>query len=68
MWMATTTARMTFLQPDSIVPVMDAITQGWRYGRRVKNLQFDKWESMFEEPVALVRLRFGVAPDGMGAA
>jgi ubiquinone biosynthesis protein Coq4 len=68
MWMATTTSRMTFLQPDSIVPVMDAITQGWRYGRRVKNLQFDKWESMFEEPVALVRLRFGVAPDGMGAA
>ncbi|HVO25386.1 MAG TPA: Coq4 family protein [Candidatus Margulisiibacteriota bacterium] len=65
MWMATTTSRMTFLQPDSIVPVMDAITQGWRYGRRVKNLQFEKWESMFEEPVALVRLRYGIAPGGM---
>ncbi len=62
MWMATTTSRMTFLQPDSIVPVMDAIAQGWQYGRAVRNLQFETWESMFEESVAVVRLRYGVAP------
>jgi ubiquinone biosynthesis protein Coq4 len=68
MWMATTTSRMTFLQPDSIVPVMDAITQGWRFGRRVKNLQFEKWESMFEERLELVRVRYGVASEGMGVA
>jgi ubiquinone biosynthesis protein COQ4 len=68
MWMATTTSRMTFLQPDSIVPVMDAITRGWRYGRRTKNLQFEKWESMFEEMVDVVRLRYGVAPEEMGIA
>lgn len=68
MWIATTTSRMTFLQPDSIVPVMDAITQGWRYGRRTKNLQFEKWESMFEEKVEVVRLRYGVAPEEMGIA
>ena len=61
MWMATTTSRMTFLHPDSIVAVMDAITQGWRFGRNVKNLQFEKWETMFEQPLADVRLRFGVA-------
>lgn len=65
MWMATTTSRMTFLQPDAIVPVMDAITHGWRFGRAVKNLQFEKWESMFAEPVAAVRLRYGVAAGGM---
>jgi ubiquinone biosynthesis protein Coq4 len=59
---------MTFLQPDSIVPVMDAITQGWRFGRRVKNLQFEKWESMFEERLELVRVRYGVASEGMGVA
>lgn len=66
MWMATATSRMTFLQPDSIVPVMDAITQGWRYGRRTKNLQFEKWESMLEEKVEVVRLRYGVVPEEMG--
>lgn len=65
MWMATTTSSMTFLQPDAIVPVMEAITQGWRYGRRVKNLQLEKWETMFEEPVAALRLRYDVDPARM---
>jgi ubiquinone biosynthesis protein Coq4 len=68
MWMATTTARMTFLQPDSIVPVMDAISEGWRYGRGVKNLQFEQWEAMFEEELVLVRQRYGVAPEEIGSA
>jgi ubiquinone biosynthesis protein Coq4 len=68
MWMATTTSRMTFLQPDSIVPVMDAIAQGWRYGRAVRNLQFERWESMFGEPLGDVRLRYGIAREGMRAA
>lgn len=68
MWIATTTSRMTFLQPDGIVPVMNAITDGWHYGRTVRNLQFEKWESMFEEPLAVVRGRYGVAPEGMGVA
>ncbi len=68
MWMATTTSRMTFLRPDGIVPVMDSITQGWQFGRRVKNLQFEKWESMFEEPVKEVRARYGVAAAGGGVA
>jgi ubiquinone biosynthesis protein Coq4 len=65
MWMATTTSRMTFLQPDGIVPVMDAITDGWRYGRATKNLQFEKWEQMFTEPLAAVRPRYGIAAAGM---
>ena len=68
MRMATTTSRMTSMQPDSIVPVMDAITQGWRYGRRVNNRQFEKWESMFEAKLELVRLRYGVAPEEMSIA
>lgn len=64
MWMATTTSNMTFLRPDAIVPVMDAISQGWRYGRRTPNLQFAKWETWFSEPLADVRDRSGVS--GMG--
>ena len=65
MWMATTTSNMTFLRPDAIVPVMDAITEGWRYGRAAGNLQFEKWEHRFEEPLAEVRPQFSIAPEGM---
>ncbi|MFN8642691.1 MAG: Coq4 family protein [Candidatus Binatia bacterium] len=68
MWMATTTTRMTFLHPETIVPVMDAITDGWRYGRAVPNLQFERWEALFEEPLATVRARHGIAPAGRAAA
>jgi ubiquinone biosynthesis protein Coq4 len=68
MWMATTTANMTFLRPDAIGPVMNAITGGWQYGRAVANLQFEKWESRFGEPLAEVRPRYGIAPEGMRPA
>lgn len=65
MWMATTTANMTFLRPEAIVPVMDAISSGWHYGRSVLNLQFEHWETLFEEPLAELRPRYGIAPEGM---
>ncbi len=65
MWMATTTSRMTFLQPDAIVPVMDAISGGWQLGRHVENLQFERWEAMFAEPLSDVRLRYGIPPEGL---
>lgn len=68
MWMATTTARMTFLQPDTIVPVMDAISGGWRYGRQVDNLQFVRWEDVFAEPLVDTRSRYGIAPEGLRPA
>ena len=65
MWMATTTSRMTFLDPNGIVPVMDAISSGWQFGRAVQNLQFERWEEMFDEPLVEVRPRYGIAPEGM---
>lgn len=68
MWMATTTSRMTFLDPNAIVPVMDAISSGWQFGRAVPNLQFERWEDLFEEPLAGVRPRYGIAPEGMALA
>ncbi len=67
MWMATTTSNMTFLRPDAIVPVMDAISQGWRYGRSTPNLQFAKWETSFAAPLTDVRSRFGVSGTGRAA-
>lgn len=68
MWMATTTSRMTFLEPNGIVPVMDAISSGWQFGRSVLNLQFERWEDMFSEPLAEIRPRYGIAPQGMAVA
>lgn len=65
MWMATSTARMTFLHPEAIVPVMDAITQGWQHGREVGNLSLERWEEMFDAPLAEVRSRYGIPPDGL---
>ena len=67
MWMATSTANMTFLNPDGIVPVMNAISSGWQFGRALPNLQFERWEAMFAEPLATVRLRYGIVPEGMAA-
>lgn len=68
MWMATTTASMTFLHPEGIVPIMDSITQGWQYGRAVENLQFERWEDTFDEPLGEVRARYRVAPTGMASS
>ena len=64
MWMSVVATRMTFLDPDMIRPVMDAVTEGWQLGRRVGNLQFTKWETMLGEPLEALRQRFGIAPAG----
>jgi len=65
MWMSTTTTRMTFLEPRSIVPVMDAISAGWQLGRSVSNLQFERWEDLFPEPLAKVRPRYDLPAEGV---
>lgn len=64
MWMSVVTTRMTFLDPDMIQPIMDAISEGWQLGRRVENIQFARWETMLEEPLAEVRRRHGIHPSG----
>jgi hypothetical protein len=51
--------------PKAIVPVMDAISRGWQLGRSVENLQFARWEDAFEEPLATVRPRYGLPPEGV---
>ncbi len=68
MWMSTVTTRMTFLTPKQIVPLMDALTRGWQYGRAVENLQFERWEDLLAEPLAELRPRYGIAPEGLRPA
>ncbi|MEQ9450274.1 MAG: Coq4 family protein [Pseudomonadales bacterium] len=64
MWMTVSTARMTFIDPNMIVPTMDAITEGWQYGRQVKNLSFERWEERLAEPIADVRREHRIDPEG----
>ena len=65
MWMSVSATQMTFLQPDAIIPVMDAMSSGWNFGRSVENLAFERWEERFSEPLAEVRPLFGIKPEGM---
>jgi ubiquinone biosynthesis protein Coq4 len=60
-WMSVATTRIAFLNPQFIVPVMDAITRGWEHGRRARTLAFEHWEERFEEPVVKLREEFRIA-------
>ena len=62
MWMSVIATRMTFCEPRMIVPMMDAISDGWRRGRATPNLMIHKWEAMLAEDLDEVRARFGVTP------
>ena len=64
MWISVVTTRMTFIDPTSIVPLMDAITQGWHFGRHVDNLQLQRWEDHLDRPLTLLRRTHGVDPAG----
>ncbi len=67
MWMSVSATQMTFLQPDAIIPVTDAMSSGWQFGRSVENRAFERWEERFAEPIAEVRPKFGIHPEGMAA-
>lgn len=65
MWIAVVTSHMTFVDPYLIAPAMDAITQGWAYGRRARSLQFVKFETMLERPLIEVRQAYGLDTGGV---
>lgn len=60
MWMSVTTTRMALVEPDAIVPMMNAITDGWTYGRRAENIQFVRWEEHFARPIGDIRAEYGL--------
>lgn len=57
MRMAVTTAHMAFLKPQITVDAMDAIVDGWAYGRAAQNLNFVRWEDELDTPLATLRER-----------
>ena len=60
MRMAVTTAHMAFLQPEIITPAMDAIAEGWMYGRTAPNLNFERWEDFLDTPLDSLREQIGL--------
>ncbi len=60
MWIAVVTAHMALVDPYLIKPAMDAITDGWAYGRSARNLQFVKFELMLDEPLDRIRMDYGL--------
>lgn len=59
-WMSVSTTRAAFLDPDAIAPLMDAITEGWRLGRQLPNLQVVRWEEHLHRDLAELRREYGV--------
>jgi ubiquinone biosynthesis protein Coq4 len=66
MWISVVTTRSAFIDPTHTVGLMDAIAEGWQFGRTVENLQYERWEDQIDDPIADVRARYGIAPDGLG--
>ncbi len=61
--MAVLTTQMTFNDPDMTVPVMDALSHGWTLGRQARNLNHERWEDRFAEPIEALRREFRL-PEG----
>jgi hypothetical protein len=40
-------------------------SSGWQLGRSVSNLQFERWEEVFGEPLATLRSRHGLPAEGV---
>ena len=70
MWVAVVTAHMTLVNPDLIGPAMNAICDGWAYGKRARNIQLVKFESLLDRPLREVQAEYGLLdrPTQMGLA
>jgi ubiquinone biosynthesis protein Coq4 len=68
MWMSVITTRVAMIEPELIDTMMTAITDGWSYGKRARNIQFEKWETRLGEPLADLRREFGLDCDRFGLA
>ncbi len=60
MTLAVIIGHMALVDPWLIQPAMDAITDGWAFGKRAKDLQFIDFESMIDRPLADIRREYGL--------
>ncbi len=64
MTIATIMGHMSLVDPYLIKPAMDAITDGWAYGSKARNIQFVAFEKMLDRPLEDVRAEYGLLRDG----
>lgn len=60
MRMAVTTAHMAYINPAITVDAMDAIVDGWAYGRAAENINFLRYEDELDTPIAELQQRFNL--------
>ncbi len=60
MTLATIMGHATLVDPLLIKPAMDAITDGWAYGRRARSIQFVAFEQMLDRPLADLQREYGL--------
>lgn len=53
---------VTLLQPEALNGLLNAIARGWEMGKTAKPLIGQKWEEMWEKPVAVWRQELNVQP------
>jgi ubiquinone biosynthesis protein COQ4 len=64
MTLAVIMSHATLVDPHLMQPAMDAITDGWAYGRRARSIQFVKFEQMLERPLIDVQREYGLGREG----
>ena len=60
MRMAVTTAHMAFVNPAIMDKAMDAIVDGWAYGKAAKNINFTRWEEEIDTPLSQLQQQFNL--------
>jgi ubiquinone biosynthesis protein COQ4 len=65
MTLATVLGHATLVDPLLIKPAMDAITDGWAYGRQARSIQFVAFENMLGRPLTEVRAEYNLTRDSM---
>ncbi len=67
MRMAVTTAHMAYLDPKIITWAMDAICDGWQFGRTSPNIQFERWEDEIDTPLVDLRRKWNLNTEALAA-
>ncbi len=60
MRLAVTLGHTAYIRPELTVQVMDAVVDGWAYGRAAENLNFVRWEDEIDTPLASLRSRMNL--------
>jgi ubiquinone biosynthesis protein COQ4 len=60
MRLAVTLGHTAYIKPSLTVAAMDAIVDGWAYGRAAKNLNFERWEDEIDTPIEDLRVRMNL--------